>query len=111
MPLSDETLGVMELPLTDRLALNRTVLANERTLLAYVRTAMMLAVSGFTLIQVFPGEWAAQIPGWCSLLAALIVCAIGVWRFLHVASSLQSMNRADCGRGANRPDAAIGKKM
>jgi uncharacterized membrane protein YidH (DUF202 family) len=39
--------------LRDYLALERTRLANERTLLAYTRTALMLFVSGVTLIKVF----------------------------------------------------------
>lgn len=77
------------LPLTDRLAIDRTLLANERTLLAYIRTAIMLAVSGVTLIKLFPGERVVQLLGWCLLPLALVFAAIGVWRFTRIARDLR----------------------
>jgi putative membrane protein len=42
-----------ELILADHLALDRTRLANERTLLAYIRTAFMLVVAGVTALKLF----------------------------------------------------------
>jgi putative membrane protein len=42
-----------ELPLTNRLALERTRLAYERTLMAWVRTATSLISFGFTIYKFF----------------------------------------------------------
>jgi uncharacterized membrane protein YidH (DUF202 family) len=42
-----------ELILRDELALERTKLANERTFLAYARTAIMLGISGGTVLKLF----------------------------------------------------------
>lgn len=39
--------------LADRLALERTRLANERTLRAYLRSSLTLVIAGFTLINFF----------------------------------------------------------
>jgi uncharacterized protein (DUF302 family)/uncharacterized membrane protein YidH (DUF202 family) len=41
------------LPLSDELAVGRTSLANERTLLAYLRTALQCVVGGVSLIKFF----------------------------------------------------------
>lgn len=38
------------------LATQRTVLANERTFLAYIRTAIMILVSGITLIKLLGND-------------------------------------------------------
>ncbi len=93
MPDDDSTRH--PLPLTDRLALDRTLLANERTLLAYVRTAMMLAVSGITLIKLFPKEMAAEWSGWGLLTLAPVVVGFGVRRFTEVARPLQKLQQSD----------------
>ncbi|MBD0319340.1 MAG: DUF302 domain-containing protein [Gemmatimonadetes bacterium] len=42
-----------DLPLSDVLALGRTSLANERTLLAYLRTALQCVVGGVSLMKYF----------------------------------------------------------
>jgi len=39
--------------LTDRLALERTRLTNERMLRAYLRSSLTLVIAGFTLINFF----------------------------------------------------------
>ena len=43
--------GSQALSLTDHLAIDRTILANERTLLAYLRTALGLVVIGATFLH------------------------------------------------------------
>lgn len=46
-----------ELTLNDHLAIDRTVLANERTLLSYIRTALTLLVIGGTCFKFFDVLW------------------------------------------------------
>lgn len=77
------------MPLTDRLAIDRTSLANERTLLAYIRTAIMLAVSGITFIKFFPEIRVAHFLGWSLLPLSLVLAALGLSRFMHVARRLR----------------------
>lgn len=68
----------------DDLALIRTGLANERTLLAYGRTALMIVATGFSLIKFFPESALLWRTGW--LLAALgaIVGFTGLVRFVRL---------------------------
>ena len=47
-------LDIEDLILRDHLAVDRTALANERTFLAYLRTALCMAVAGVSLHHFFP---------------------------------------------------------
>ncbi len=82
-----------ELILRDELARDRTHLANERTMLAYLRTAVMLAVAGGTAIKLFAEEPIAVYSGWALAVLSLPVAAFGMWRFLRVRKSLMRVKR------------------
>ncbi len=63
----------------DHLALDRTILANERTFLAYLRTAVGFAAGGITLLKVFDSLcW--QVSGWAAIIAALLTLIFGFGR-------------------------------
>ena len=62
------------------LAAARTALANERTLLAYVRTALALLAGSAALIGLADAPWVVRM-GWASLPLAVVVLALGAWRF------------------------------
>lgn len=67
------------LPLSDRLALQRTRLANERTLFTYVRTSLALVGFGLALLQFHP-ERGGRL-GYTALAVAVVVLGIGLLRF------------------------------
>ena len=46
----------VNLEIRDQLAIERTKFANERTFLAYIRTAMTLVLGGFSLTQFFEND-------------------------------------------------------
>ena len=71
------------LTLNDYLAIDRTVLANERTLLSYTRTALTLLVIGGTCIKFFDSIW-IEIVGLIFLLAALATFVVGWRRYLRM---------------------------
>jgi len=71
------------LSLNDYLAIDRTVLANERTLLSYTRTALTMLVIGGTCLKVFDSLW-IEIVGVVFLLLALATFIIGWRRYLHM---------------------------
>lgn len=68
-------------PSRDALALRRTHLANERTLLAYVRTAIMLAASGVTLLKLPTSGPGDRALGAALLAACAAVALLGAARF------------------------------
>ena len=69
----------LPLSLADQLALLRTRLANERTLLTYVRTALALVGFGLVLLQLHPTRGGRL--GYASLAVAGVVALIGLLRF------------------------------
>ena len=71
----------------DRLARHRTELANERTLLSYIRTAM-----GFFIVGI-PAVWWLELPGVqalgvVSLAAGVAFLGVGVWRFFTIKAGI-----------------------
>jgi putative membrane protein len=75
-----------ELILRDELAIDRTLLANERTLLAYLRSAMTLAIAGASILHFSTRPWYGWL-GLACLPVALLIALIGVTRY-------RAMNRA-----------------
>ncbi|TWU43333.1 hypothetical protein Q31b_23720 [Novipirellula aureliae] len=70
------------------LNLVRTDLANERTLLAYGRTGLMVSGTGVTLIKFFADEEILQVIGWAFLGLGLLVGAVGLLRFASLHARL-----------------------
>ncbi len=64
--------------LRDHLAFDRTILANQRTGLAYIRTVLVALATGFTLIKLFPDDKLFLIIGLLSIGIAAITGGIGV---------------------------------
>jgi uncharacterized membrane protein YidH (DUF202 family) len=82
-PMSAEE-SARRLKRIDRLALNRTHMANERTFLAYVRTAFSLILIGIALVRFFEDPFFVYL-GLLSLVGATAILIVGVfsWRFKH----------------------------
>jgi putative membrane protein len=77
----------LELTTTDHLALVRTKLANERTLLAYFRTFIVLLSSGVAILKL---ELLSEIRsiGILLLIITPILFLIGLFRFLYVKKKI-----------------------
>ncbi len=80
-----------ELSLSDMLAVDRTALANERTLLAYVRTTIMLGVSAISLIKLFPDSNSAVTAGICLIPVSFFVAGLGLRRYYGMFRPLLQM--------------------
>ena len=78
-----------QLTLRDHLARDRTVLANERTLLSYLRTAFGMLAGGVTLLKLFPDDRWLGCVGVGLLVAGTLVTAVGTWRFSVVNARLR----------------------
>ncbi|PKK81923.1 MAG: hypothetical protein CVT49_16380 [candidate division Zixibacteria bacterium HGW-Zixibacteria-1] len=66
--------------ISDQLNAARTILANERTVLAYIRTSLTLFVAGITFIRFFD-NLIVEIIGWVFLPIGIINLVIGVYRY------------------------------
>ena len=77
--------------LRDHLAADRTAQANERTLLAYVRTALTMFVAGVSFIRFF-GRDIYTIIGTAFIPLAIVILLIGVWRYRHTRKVLAALS-------------------
>lgn len=76
-----------DLVLREYLALERTKLANERTLLTYIRTGLYFLIAGSTLGHLIDTPfW--NVLGTPLIVTGLIVALLGVVRFLRVARAI-----------------------
>jgi putative membrane protein len=64
----------------DRDAVIRTVLANQRTFLAYIRTALTLFVAGVTFVKFFE-SLVVVIIGWIFIPLGVATFFVGLWRY------------------------------
>jgi putative membrane protein len=78
-----------KLILRDHLALERTRLANERTFMAYIRSALYLIVGGLALMELH-GPANLQWVGITALVLAAAFGVIGIVRFSQLKKQLQS---------------------
>ena len=66
--------------LRDFLAIDRTILANQNTFLAYIRTALTLFVAGVTFIRFFELT-VVVIIGWIFVPVGVVTFIIGLIRY------------------------------
>lgn len=78
-----------ELILRDYLALERTRLANERTLFSYIRTSLYLLTAGIGIFQI---ESISRLDGlaWVCVVAGIFLFILGLIRFWLMKKHLKS---------------------
>jgi putative membrane protein len=79
-----------QLPLGDQLAAARSILANERTFLSYQRTALTLAVAGFSFIKFFVDPF-FHFVGWIFIPSAVITVTLGVMRYVKMRDLIRNL--------------------
>ncbi|WP_317127430.1 DUF202 domain-containing protein [Aequorivita ciconiae] len=74
------------------LALERTKLANERTLLSYIRSSLYLLLGGLALLQL---EDLSRIHwlGYIALLVCVVFLGVGIIRYIVLSRRLYKWNR------------------
>lgn len=87
-----------DLVLREYLAIERTKLANETTLLAYIRTGLYFLVAGSTLGQIISTDfW--QIAGTPLIVIGLLIMMFGVIRYLRLKKAIDR-SRANVGNSS-----------
>ena len=81
-----------DLVLREYLAIERTKLANERTLLTYIRTGLYFLVAGSTLGHLMETEfWDAM--GLPLAIAGVLIVAFGVLRFIRMGREIEKSKK------------------
>ncbi len=75
----------------DYWAADRTHMANQRTLLAYIRTAFMLLGSGVTLIKFLNSDEFLYFIGWALIPGSFVMLAIGIYLYKKVQSNIRNL--------------------
>ncbi len=70
-----------QISLNDHLAAIRSIMANERTFLAYQRMSLAMLITGFGLIKFFGDILVLEILGWSFLPASLFTILLGTLRY------------------------------
>jgi putative membrane protein len=71
---------VSKMILRDHLAADRTILSNQNTFLAYVRTALTLFVAGVTFVRFFDTT-ITEIIGWIFIPIGILTFLVGLVRY------------------------------
>jgi putative membrane protein len=80
-----------ELIVRDYLARQRTTLANDRTLLSYIRTSLYFLVSGTALFEVNKLAHISQL-GYVSFGLSFAFLAVGIFNYFKVKQRLKKGN-------------------
>jgi putative membrane protein len=75
--------------LKDHLAASRTRLANQRTFLAYSRTALMTLVTGITLMKLFSQDHILPDIGIIFIPTSLIIFLAGVFSYFKTYKNIK----------------------
>jgi putative membrane protein len=76
-----------DLILRDQLAIDRTLLANERTLLSYLRSGVALFIAGLSIIHFSHEAWFTFI-GFVCLPFGLVTMGFGIRRFKRMDKAI-----------------------
>ena len=79
-----------EMVIRDHLAADRTSLANERTYLSYIRTALAFSAAGFGLIKFTPTTEFIVI-GWILIAIGIFFAIFGTYRFIKFRISIRNL--------------------
>ena len=80
-----------EMIVRDYLAVDRTAQANERTFLAYIRTALAFGAGGIGLIKFFDESIGIVVLGWLLISLGLVVLIFGVYRFIKFRRTISNL--------------------
>ena len=81
-----------ELILRDELAIDRTILANERTLLSYLRGSVALIIAGVTFIH-FVEFGLLRYMAILLIPVGVITAVIGVIKYKHMGQRVRAVRR------------------
>lgn len=76
----------------EHLALQRTKLANERTLLSYIKASLYLLIGGLTVVQIKKYDH-IQWVGYLALVFCVAFIVVGISRYIHLERKMSNLLR------------------
>ena len=87
---TDDYQNKEEMILRDHLALERTKLANERTLLSYLRTSLYLFLGGLALLGMTDVVKMRNL-GFASIFLSVVFLLIGIYRYYQLKKHMKNL--------------------
>ena len=88
---TDEYTNEERIILRDHLAMERTKLANERTLLSYIRSSLYLLLGGIGLVGINQNLFEdLKAVGYVAIGLSILFLAVGIIRFIQLKRHLRS---------------------
>lgn len=81
-----------DLILREELAIERTQMANDRTLLSFIRTSLYFAVAGLTVNDLLKLDY-GLIAEWIFWLISLFLLAVGIRKYFLMKKKLKETER------------------
>jgi len=78
----------------DYLALDRTILANRRTLLSYLRTSIGLIAGGVEMVKLLT-DAVTNIIGYAFIIASIPILIVGLIEFFKMRRALTSIVKSE----------------
>jgi putative membrane protein len=72
----------------DILAVQRTRLANERTLLAYIRTAIVCFIAGVTILKLIPDGIFILVTSLILIVSGILMVFLGIYTYSRTKKEL-----------------------
>lgn len=87
LPGKEDLMG--QLSLSDELSIERTKLANDRTLLSFIRTSLYFSIAGMTITSLinFEMDWLVAI---IFYVISVFIFVMGFIRYFRLRSTLKS---------------------
>ena len=70
------------------MAVQRTRLANERTLLAYIRTAIVCLIAGITILKLIPDGIFILVTSLILIVSGVLVLFLGIYMYSRTKKEL-----------------------
>lgn len=81
-----------DLMLRENLAIERTIMANDRTFLSFIRTALYFAIAGLSLHQLLPQVFGIGAAIVFFILSGLLLTA-GVYKYVRQLAKIRDSRR------------------
>ena len=86
-------LNTESLTLRDILAIDRTILSNERTFLAYIRTALTLLLGGVGLKNLLENDWIMNFLGSVFIIISVLIFIAGLDKYFKKKKHISKLKK------------------
>ena len=100
VPVAGAGNSTENIEIRDSLAMERTKLANERTLLSYTQASLYFLLGGLALLQLKEYQEMHYI-GYLALVFSVLFVTVGIWRFIVLKNKMKDLLKGEVKEAEN----------